>query len=49
VLPGRYAFGLTGRGPSGRMLQSGPYELRILAWPTGGGPPTSRSVRFRIR
>jgi subtilisin family serine protease len=49
VLPGRYAFGLTGRGPSGRVLAPGPYELRILAWPTGGGPPTSRSVRFRIR
>jgi hypothetical protein len=49
VLPGRYAFGLTGRGPSGRVLARGRYELRILAWPTGGGPPTARSVRFRIR
>jgi subtilisin family serine protease len=49
VLPGRYAFGLTGRGPSGRVLAPGPYRLRIVAWPTGGGPPTSRSVRFRIR
>jgi hypothetical protein len=49
LLPGRYAFGLTGRGPSGRVLASGRYRLRIVAWPTGGGPPTSRSVRFRIR
>jgi hypothetical protein len=49
VLPGRYAFGLTGRGPSGRVLARGPYQLRIFAWPTGGGPPTARSVGFRIR
>jgi subtilisin family serine protease len=49
VLPGRYAFGLTGRGPGGRVLARGRYILRILAWPTGGGPPASRATRFRIR
>jgi subtilisin family serine protease len=49
VLPGRYAFGLTGRGPGGRVLARGRYLLRIIAWPTGGGAPTARSVQFRIR
>jgi subtilisin family serine protease len=49
VLPGRYAFGLTGRGPAGRVLPRGRYELRVVAWPTGGGSPTVRAVRFRIR
>jgi subtilisin family serine protease len=49
VLPGRYAFGLTGRGPGGRVLKRGRYMLRIIAWPTGGGRPTSRAVKFAIR
>jgi hypothetical protein len=49
LLPGRYAFGLTGRGPSGAVLDPGRYELRVFAWPTGGGSPTSRSVGFTIR
>ena len=29
VLPGRYAFGLTGRGPGGRVLPRGRYILRM--------------------
>ncbi len=49
VLPGRYAFGLTGRGPGGRVLPPGSYRLRVFAWPTGGGAPDSRSVGFTIR
>jgi subtilisin family serine protease len=49
VLPGRYAFGLTGRGPGGRVLARGRYTLRVLAWPTGGGAPTMRSIDFKIR
>ena len=49
VLPGRYAFGLTGRGPGGRVLAPGRYMLRIIVWPTGGGAPTSRSALFRIK
>ena len=49
VLPGRYAFGLTGRGPGGRVLARGRYTLRVLAWPTGGGAPTIRSIDFKIR
>jgi subtilisin family serine protease len=49
LLPGRYAIGLTGRGPGGSVLRPGAYRLRVFAWPTGGGPPSIRSVRFRIR
>jgi minor extracellular serine protease Vpr len=48
LLPGRYAIGLTGRGPGGQVLRRGAYRLRVFAWPTGGGAPTVRSVRFRI-
>src|SRR5206468_196317 len=49
LLPGRYAIGLTGRGPGGKVLRRGSYRLRVFAWPTGGGPPTVRSIRFRIK
>jgi subtilisin family serine protease len=49
LLPGRYAIGLTGRGPKGGVLKHGAYRLRVFAWPTGGGAPTVRSIRFRIR
>ena len=49
VLPGRYAFGLTGRGPKGARLPKGAYVIRVLGVPVGGGPPTTRSVPFRLR
>ncbi|HWO80170.1 S8 family serine peptidase [Gaiella sp.] len=49
VLPGRYAFGLTGRGPKGARLPKGAYLIRVLGVPVGGGPPTTRSVPFRLR
>jgi hypothetical protein len=49
LLPGRYAFGLTGRGPGGKVLRRGRYRLRVFAFPTGGGAPDSRSVGFTIR
>jgi hypothetical protein len=49
VLPGRYAFGLTGRGPRGSRLPKGPYVVRVLGVPVGGGPPTTQSVHFRLR
>jgi subtilase family protein len=48
VLPGQYAFGLTGRGPDGSRLSAGRYELRLLAWPAAGGPPARRTVRFAV-
>jgi hypothetical protein len=49
LLPGLYTFGLTGRDPGGQVLEEGSYTLRILAFPTGHGRATSRSVTFRIR
>jgi hypothetical protein len=48
VLPGRYAFGLTGRGPAGQRLHKGSYRLRLVAAPTSGGPATHRTVAFQI-
>ena len=48
VLPGRYAFGLTGRGPRGGALAKGAYRLRVLAVPPDG-PPEAETVTFRIR
>jgi minor extracellular serine protease Vpr len=51
VLPGRYAFGLTGRGPEGRVLPEGTYVARLRAHPVDGEdgekPSTAQAV-FRI-
>ena len=49
LLPGRYTFGLTGRGPAGRRLPPGRYTLRLLGQPAGEGPPSRQFVRFTIR
>jgi subtilisin family serine protease len=49
VLPGRYRFGLTGRGAVGRVLHSGSYTLRLVATPVGGGSQDTVDVPFRIR
>jgi hypothetical protein len=49
VLPGRYAFGVTGRGPRGGRLPLGAYVLRVIGTPTGGGEPTVRELPVRIR
>jgi subtilisin family serine protease len=48
VLPGRYAFGLTGRGPRGKRLPRGAYEIRVTGTPVDGGPASESRVRFRI-
>jgi hypothetical protein len=48
VLPGRYAFAVTGRDPGGQELDAGLYRLRVSAFPAGGGPPTRASLRFEI-
>lgn len=48
LLPGRYSFGITGRGVNGRRLAPGVYELRITAIPVGGGFPNEESVPFTI-
>jgi hypothetical protein len=49
VLPGRYAFGLTGRGPNGGTLPPGRYSLGLRAFPAVGGQPVTRSVDFTVR
>jgi hypothetical protein len=48
LLPGEYAFGLTGRGPRGRQLPRGNYSVRIVATPIAGRD-TTVSVSFHIR
>ena len=49
VLPGRYAFGVTGRGPRGARLRPGAYVLRVVGVPVGGGPATVVRLPFRLR
>ena len=49
VLPGRYTFGLTGRGPDGQVLRPGPYVATVLAYPVDGGRPSTRKVGFTLR
>ncbi len=49
VLPGRYTFGLTGRGPAGAPLPPGEYAVRVVAAPVEGGNPSQRFVRFFLR
>jgi subtilisin family serine protease len=52
LLPGRYALGITGRGPAGRLLRSGAYTLRLVAYPPSGdvgASATTVDVRFRLR
>ena len=49
LLPGRIAFGLTGRGPDGTVLPHGAYRIELVAAPTGDGPTTTRTIGFRIK
>ena len=49
LLPGRYVFGLTGRGPGGALLHPGAYRIRLVGIPTDGGPPSLARVGFRIK
>jgi hypothetical protein len=48
VLPGNYAFGVTGRGPQGRKLARGDYRLRVVAVPPDG-PRQFATVGFTLR
>ncbi|HEY3960961.1 MAG TPA: S8 family serine peptidase [Gaiellaceae bacterium] len=50
LLPGSYAFGITGRGPTSSVLPPGDYELRVVARPTLSAhvPPGRAIVHFRI-
>jgi hypothetical protein len=49
VLPGRYTFGLTGRGPDGQLLPPGDYVLHVVAYPAEPGPPSRRRLQFTLR
>jgi hypothetical protein len=49
LLPGRYAFGLTGRDPNGNTLPAGDYTLMLTAVPPDGSVATHRSVTFTIK
>jgi hypothetical protein len=51
LLPGRYAFGLSGRGPDGKVLAAGLYVLRLRAQAVDaadGAPPSTADTVFRI-
>ena len=49
VLPGRYTFGITGRGPDGQRLPPGDYVLRVVAYPVQPGPPSRKRLPFTLR
>jgi hypothetical protein len=49
LLPGRYAFGLTGRTPAGNTLDAGNYRLQVTAVPNLAAPPTTAEVTFTIK
>jgi hypothetical protein len=52
LLPGRYAFGLTGRDANGKILAPGLYVLRLRAQPVDaeeGTPPSTAQTVFRIK
>jgi hypothetical protein len=48
LLPGSYAFGLTGRDPNGNTLPAGDYTLTLTAIPPDGSKATRRQVTFTI-
>jgi hypothetical protein len=49
LLPGRYALGVTGRGPLGVRLPAGGYVIRVTGMPVGGARPTVVNVPFTLR
>ncbi len=49
VLPGRYTFGLTGRGPEGERLRRGRYVVRIVARPGDGTRQQVEDVPYLVR
>jgi subtilisin family serine protease len=49
LLPGRYTFGLTGRGPTGQRLARGTYTIRLLAFPGDGTRKQADTIEYRIR
>lgn len=49
LLPGRYTFGLTGRGPRGERLRRGAYVVRLVALPGDGTRRQIESVDYLVR
>jgi hypothetical protein len=49
VLPGRYTFGITGRGPDSQVLPPGSYELRVVAYPVDIGLASRRKLTFTLK
>jgi hypothetical protein len=49
LLPGHYAFGLTGRTSVGNTLAAGRYRIRVTAVPSLAGPASSSVVKFTIK
>jgi len=49
LLPGRYTFGLTGRGPDGERLEAGSYVVRVVARPGDGTRRQVESVTYVVR
>ena len=49
LLPGRYTFGLTGRGPDGERLAAGSYVVRVVARPGDGTRRQVESVTYVVR
>ena len=49
LLPGRYTFGLTGRGPTGTRLARRDFTIRIVAYPGDGTRRQSDTIAFRAR
>jgi len=49
VLPGRYTFGLTGRGPDGQPLPPGGYSVRVVAFPVDTGLASRRKLAFTLK
>ena len=49
LLPGRYTFGLTGRGVTGARLPRGLYAIRLVAYPGDGTRKQSDTIDYRVR
>jgi subtilisin family serine protease len=48
LLPGRYTFGLTGRGPGGERLRRGSYAIRVVARPDDGTRRQAETVEYTV-
>jgi subtilisin family serine protease len=49
LLPGRYTFGLTGRGPTGERLGRSAFTIRLVAYPGDGTRRQSDTIVYRVR